>query len=192
MEHLLSIACRRALPKEVTSVLIELCKYFREISSKVLDVKHVENLQQRIWLNPANMEAIFPPSFFTIMFHLVIHIGEEAILVGPVQGHWMYPVERRMGHFKSYVHNNSAVEGCIAEGCLTEENLTKCSQYFEDTNIETRFNRPRRNDDANEINASSKSTILSNLFPASGKPIGAIKTLSISSVEIIQDHRCVS
>ena len=94
MEHLLPIACRRALPKEVTSLLIELCNYFREISSKVLDVKHVKNLQQRIWLNHANMEAIFPPSFFTIMFHLVIHIGEEAILAGPVQGHWMYPVER--------------------------------------------------------------------------------------------------
>ncbi|KAH0696178.1 hypothetical protein KY290_013550 [Solanum tuberosum] len=29
------------------------------------------------------------------MFHLVIHIGEEAILAGPVQGHWMYPVERK-------------------------------------------------------------------------------------------------
>ncbi|KAH0765870.1 hypothetical protein KY285_001741, partial [Solanum tuberosum] len=170
MEHLLPIACRRVLPKEVTSVLIELCNYFREISSKVLDVKHVENLQQRIWLNHANMEAIFPPSFFTIMFHLVIHIGEEAILAGPVQGHWMYPVERGMGHFKSYVHNNSAAE---------------------DVNIETRFNRPRRNDDDNEINASSESTILSRLFPASEKPIGAIKTLSISSLEIIQAHRYV-
>ncbi|KAH0644671.1 hypothetical protein KY284_032555 [Solanum tuberosum] len=191
MEHLLPIACRRALPTEVTSVLIELCNYFREISSKVLDVKHVENLQQRIWLNHANMEAIFPPSFFTIMFHLVIHIGEEAILAGPVQGHWMYPVERGMGHFKSYVHNNSAAEGCIAEGSLTEENLTNCSMYFEDVNIETRFNRPRRNDDDNEINASSESTILSRLFPASGKPIGAIKTLSISSLEIIQAHRYV-
>ncbi|WMV55268.1 hypothetical protein MTR67_048653 [Solanum verrucosum] len=75
-----------------------------------MDVKHVENLQQRIWLNHANMGAIFPPSFFTIMFHLVIHIGEEARLVGHVQGHWMYPVERRMGHFKSYVHNNSVAE----------------------------------------------------------------------------------
>ncbi|KAH0704352.1 hypothetical protein KY285_018630 [Solanum tuberosum] len=191
MEHLLPIACRKALPREVTSVLIELCNYFREISRKVLDVKHVENLEQRIWLNHANVEAIFPPSFFTIMFHLVIHIGEEAILAGPVQGHWMYPVERGMGHFKSYVHNNSAAEGCIAEGCLTEENLTNCSQYFEDANIETRFNRPRRNDDGNEINVSSESTILSNLFPASGKPIGAIKTLSISSVEIIQAHRYV-
>ncbi|XP_055800323.1 uncharacterized protein LOC129869708 [Solanum dulcamara] len=191
MEHILPIACRRSLPKEVTSVLIELCNYFREISSKVLDVKHVEDLQRRIWLNHANMEAIFPPSFFTIMFHLVIHIGEEAILAGPVQGHWMYPVERGMGHFKSYVRNNSAAEGCIAEGCLTEENLTNCSRYFEDGDIETRFNRPRRNDDESEINASSESAILSNLFPALGKPIGAIKTQSISSLEIIQAHRYV-
>jgi hypothetical protein len=40
------------------------------------------------------MEMIFPPSFFTIMVHLVIHLGEEAMLAGPVHYRWMYPVER--------------------------------------------------------------------------------------------------
>ncbi|XP_060202488.1 uncharacterized protein LOC132630922 [Lycium barbarum] len=191
MEHLFPISFKRSLPKEVTSVLIELCNYFREVSSKVLDVKYIEKLQQRIWLTHSNLEVIFPPSFFTIMVHLVIHLGEEAILAGPVQGHYMYPVERELGHLKSYVRNNSAAEGCIAEGYILEECLTFCSRYLEDGDIETRFNRPRRNDDENEISASSESTILSNLFPASGKPVGAIKTLPIPPLEIIQAHRYV-
>jgi len=45
MEHLLPIALRRSLPKEVTSVLIELSNYFRELSCKVLDIKHLEMMQ---------------------------------------------------------------------------------------------------------------------------------------------------
>jgi hypothetical protein len=94
MEHLLPIAFRKSLPKEVASVLIELCNYFRELSCKVLDVKVIEKLQQRISLTLCHMEMIFPPSFFTIMVHLVIHLGEEAMLAGPVHYRWMYPVER--------------------------------------------------------------------------------------------------
>lgn len=88
-----------------------------------------------------------------------------------------------MSHFQSYVHNNSAGESCIDEGFLTEGNLTKCSMYFEDANMETRFNRPRRNDDDSGNNSSSESTIFSRLFPASGKPIEDNKMLSISSLE---------
>ena len=94
MEHLLPIAFRRSLPKEVTSVSIELCNYFREISSKVLDVNHLEKLQHRIALTLCHMEMIFPPSFFTIMVHLVIHLGEEALIASLMHYKWMYPVER--------------------------------------------------------------------------------------------------
>ena len=66
-----------------------------------------------------------------------------------------------------------------------EECLTFCSRYLEDGDIETRFNRPRRNDDDNEHNASSESSILSNIFPALGKPVGAIKILSLPPSEKI-------
>ncbi|PHT34429.1 hypothetical protein CQW23_26229 [Capsicum baccatum] len=68
---------------------------------------------------------------------------------------------------------------------------TKVLRYLEDCEIETRFNRSRHNDDDSEINATSKSAILSKLFPAIGKLVGAIKTLPIPSVEIIQSHRYV-
>ena len=54
---------------------------------------------------------------------------------------------RYLGHLKSYVRNKAQPEGSIAEGYLVEEILTFCSRYFDDS-LETRFNWPRRVDDA--------------------------------------------
>jgi hypothetical protein len=98
---------------------------------------------------------------------------------------------RSLGHLKSYVRNKAAPEGCIAEGYIVEECLTFCSRYLEDGDIETRFNRPRRNDDDNGVSSSSESTILLKLFPILGKPIGLTKIFSLPNMEMIQAHRYV-
>ncbi|XP_072054334.1 uncharacterized protein [Arachis hypogaea] len=163
----------------------------REVSGKSLSLENLERLQQRIVLTLCHMEMIFPPTFFTIMVHLVIHLEEEAMIAGPVQYRWMYPVERALGHLKSYVRNKAAPEGCIAEGYIIEECLTFCSRYLEDGNIETRFNRPRRNDDQNENTSSSCSTVLSKIFPALGISRGAHKICSLTPTEKLQAHRYV-
>jgi hypothetical protein len=39
------------------------------------------------------MEMLFPPSFFNVMVHLVVHLAEEAKVGGPVHYRWMYPIE---------------------------------------------------------------------------------------------------
>ncbi|WJX51928.1 hypothetical protein P8452_38084 [Trifolium repens] len=49
------------------------------------------------------------------MVHLVVHLVEEAKLGGPVHYRWMYPIERYLGHLKSYVRNKARPEGSIAE-----------------------------------------------------------------------------
>ncbi|KAL5537678.1 hypothetical protein UlMin_043567 [Ulmus minor] len=79
------------------------------------------------------------------MIHLVLHLPEEAILGGPVYMRWMYPFERYLKRLKDYVKNAAKPEGSISEGYVVDEALTFCSRYFDD--IETRFNRPDRNDD---------------------------------------------
>ncbi|KAL5574711.1 hypothetical protein UlMin_016410 [Ulmus minor] len=84
-------------------------------------------------------------SFFDIMIHLVLHLPEEATLGGPVFMRWMYPFERYLKRLKDYVRNAAKPEGSISEGYVVDEALTFCSRYFDD--IETRFNRPDRNDD---------------------------------------------
>ena len=64
MQQLLPVALRGLLPDNVTSVLFDLCAYFREVSAKVLHVRDLEKLEQRIKITLCRMEMIFPPGFF--------------------------------------------------------------------------------------------------------------------------------
>ncbi|CAL1399254.1 unnamed protein product [Linum trigynum] len=94
MQDLLSIAIRGCLPEKESRAIIDLCRYFKGICSKVLKVDYLEELECEIIRTLCNMEMIFPPSFFTVMVHLVSHLATEAKLAGPVHYRWMYPVER--------------------------------------------------------------------------------------------------
>ena len=90
------------------------------------------------------LEKLFPPAFFDIMVHLVVHLSDEALLRGPVQYGWMFPVERRLGYLKSTMRNKAKPEGSIAESYIGDECLIFCSRYLKD-DIETTFNKLDRN-----------------------------------------------
>ncbi|GKA05353.1 reverse transcriptase domain-containing protein, partial [Tanacetum coccineum] len=92
-----------------------------------------------------NLELIYPPAFFDIMIHLVIHLPLEAIFSGPIRPRWMYPFKRYMKKLKNYVRNKAKPEGSIAEGYVAEEALTFSSHYFRDVTM--KFNYPDRNVD---------------------------------------------
>nr|XP_025632903.1 uncharacterized protein LOC112727385 [Arachis hypogaea] len=124
MQQLLPIAIRNVLLDKVTAVLIELSSFFQQLCSKSLSLTELEKLQPRIILTLCHLEMLFPPSFFTIMVHLTYHLVDEAKLGGPVHYRWMYPIERYLGHLKSYVRNKAKSEGSIAEGYVAEEALT--------------------------------------------------------------------
>ena len=94
MQQLLPLAMGRALPKNVCETLIELCIFFRQLCSKVLNPNDLGQLEAQIKLTLCHLEKIFPPSFFDIMVHLPIHLAEEVRIAGPVIYRWMYPVER--------------------------------------------------------------------------------------------------
>ncbi|KAK0600743.1 hypothetical protein LWI29_018024 [Acer saccharum] len=94
MQQLLPLAIRRTLPKKVSSVLVELSKFFRELCTKVGSVEEYGKLKAQIAITLRHLERIFPPSFFDIMVHLPIHLADEAKVAGPVQYRWMYPIER--------------------------------------------------------------------------------------------------
>ncbi|XP_027941160.1 uncharacterized protein LOC114194957 [Vigna unguiculata] len=94
MEQLLPLAMRNTLPKEVCSILVDLCMFFRQLCNKVLRMDELDQLQSRVVLTLCYMEMLFPPSFFTVMIHLIVHLVEDAKLGGPVQYRWMYPIER--------------------------------------------------------------------------------------------------
>ncbi|XP_012467012.1 uncharacterized protein LOC105785462 [Gossypium raimondii] len=142
MPDLLPVALRCYMSKKVMSCIIEVSNIMKVICGKVLDVQELEKVQDRAALTLCNLEKIFPPSFFTIMVHLLIHLPHEAILGGLVFYQWMYPIERFLSKLKSYCCNKHYPEGSIAEDYLAEECMTFCSRYLED--VKTRLNRPSR------------------------------------------------
>ncbi|XP_040364563.1 uncharacterized protein LOC121050060 [Rosa chinensis] len=138
-------AARRALPKNVVEALIELANFFRQLCSKVNKPSDLKDIQERIALTLCHLEKMFPMSFFDIMEHLPIHLAEEALIAGPVQFRWMYPIERFLFTLKEYVRNRAHPEASIAKGYLMEECMTFCSRYLDE--VETKSNRPDRNYD---------------------------------------------
>ncbi|XP_016476614.2 uncharacterized protein LOC107798160 [Nicotiana tabacum] len=182
LEQLLPLAIRNVLPDHVVAVLLDFCSFFRALSSKTLNVSELDKLQGENTL--CHLEILFPPTFFTVTVHLSVHLEEEVKLGGPVHHRNMYPVERELGHFKSFVRNKAQPEDSIAEGYLAEESLTFCSRYIED--IETRFNKPRRvRDDPNVTEPSGTSSI----FPQLGKPASTSITFPLNDMQKLQAHR---
>ena len=94
MQQLFSIVIRRSLPPEVSRPLIGLSCFFKEICFKVLNVDELGALEKRIAVTLYELERIFPPFFFTVMVHLVMHLANEAKVVGSVHYRWMYLIER--------------------------------------------------------------------------------------------------
>ena len=149
LETLLPLAIDGLLPEEVSKPLTVLTNFFKALCSKVLSVDDLKKMESQIAIAVCQLEMIFPPSFFDVMMHLPIHLAGEAMIVGPVQDRWMYPIERYLQTLKNYVRNPTCPEGSIAEGYLIDECLTFCSRYFH--GIETRFNQVGQNWDGDHL-----------------------------------------
>ena len=68
MQQLFPIAIRGSLPTEVSRPLIDLSYFFREICSKVLNVKELGALEKRIAVTLCELERIFSPLFFIFFY----------------------------------------------------------------------------------------------------------------------------
>ena len=70
------------------------------------------------------LDKIYPPAFIDVMVHLVVKLPDEALFRGPVQYGWMYPIERRLGTFKRFIHNKARLEGSVVEAYTAYECMT--------------------------------------------------------------------
>nr|XP_017229022.1 PREDICTED: uncharacterized protein LOC108204204 [Daucus carota subsp. sativus] len=129
LQQLLPVAIRLVLPKNVRVSIIRLCFFFNTLCNKIVDVSKLDKLQADVVLTLCELEKIFPPSFFDIMIHLIVHLVRELRLCGPVFYRWMYPFERFNKVLKSYVRNRYFPEGCIAEAYLKEESVEFCAEF---------------------------------------------------------------
>ncbi|XP_057739900.1 uncharacterized protein LOC130957009 [Arachis stenosperma] len=146
MERLIPLVFRDVLLKFIWGVLTELSLFFKQICATEICPDAVEKVEISIIETVCKLEKIFPPAFFDVMEHLVIHIPYEAKVGGPVQYRWMYPFERCMLYLKRKVRNKARVEGSICEAYILEEISNFTSMYFEST-VHTRRTQVPRNDD---------------------------------------------
>ncbi|KAL4016480.1 hypothetical protein IC575_024132 [Cucumis melo] len=84
MQQLLPVAIRCILPKYVRLAIIRLCFFFNAICKKTIDTSHLKGMQEDVVVTLCLLEKYFPPSFFTIMVHLVVHLIREIEFYGPV------------------------------------------------------------------------------------------------------------
>ncbi|XP_072087138.1 uncharacterized protein [Arachis hypogaea] len=179
MEHLLPIASKHVLRTLVFAVLAELSTFFRQICSKSIDPQQLPLLQDCMVHTLWHMEMIFPPSFFTVMVHLTVHLVDE-----PGSSSLFLVCSRRyLCRLKHYVCNRAQPEGSITEGYLSEEILTFCSRYLD--NVETRINQPMRVDD--RLSEALPSNI-ANMFLEVGKAVGAASFFTLTATENLQTN----
>ncbi|XP_003518081.1 uncharacterized protein [Glycine max] len=131
MQQLLPVAVHGILPEKVRVAVSRLCFFFNAICRKVIDPKQLDDLENEAAIILCQLEMYFPPSFFDIMVHLIVHLVREIWLCGPVFLRWMYPVERYMKVLKGYTKNPYRPEASIVERYVAEEAIEFCSQYIE-------------------------------------------------------------
>ena len=100
LQRIIPEGLRGLVRPDLYEAVAELGNFFRELCSRNLSVHVVEHLKQEIPLILCKLEKIFP-AFFDVMVHLAVHLPDEALLRGPVQYGWMYPIEWRLGTLKN-------------------------------------------------------------------------------------------
>ena len=83
MTQILPVALRGIMEKHVRETLIDLCNFFDVISQKSISLKQLARLQEEIIVILCELEIYFPPAFFDVMVHLLVHIVDGITDLGP-------------------------------------------------------------------------------------------------------------
>jgi hypothetical protein len=82
------------------------------------------------------LEMCFPPSFFDMQQHIMIHLVDQMLTLDPLYLHSMYRYERYLTVLKSYVRNRmrnrAHPDSSIMEGYTTEEVVECWVDYVKD------------------------------------------------------------
>lgn len=112
------------------TTLIRLGKSPNPIYTRVVARGEITTLRIYVVETLCLLEVCFPPSFFDIMEHTLVHLVDGLDKCGHVGGRWMYPCERYLGTLKSFVRNKAHPEASMANGYAAEEALGFCAEYL--------------------------------------------------------------
>ncbi|XP_066165892.1 uncharacterized protein [Oryza sativa Japonica Group] len=129
----LPIAIRAVKPVHTRLVITKLCYFFNRVSQKVFDPEELGPIQKFAIKTACQLEMFFPPAYFNMMEHLIVHIVPQIIEIGPLYLHQMWAYERYMSILKGYVRNRAYPEGSMIEGYTTKEVVECCIDYMKYT-----------------------------------------------------------
>ncbi len=89
--------------KELLVPIMQTCKIFKTICMNVYDSTTYDILNVGTIYSLCLLEKVFPPRFFDVMTHLVVHLIEKLDICGPISAPWMYPIECALKYLKGYV-----------------------------------------------------------------------------------------
>jgi hypothetical protein len=118
MQQLLPLCLRRLMAMEPHMGIMKLNCVFQQICVKVWNPIDIENLQKDVAITLSLLEKEFPPTFFDVMTHLLLHVVDELDIYGPIHNYWTYSVEQLMKVLKGYVHSMARLEGSMAKGYI--------------------------------------------------------------------------
>ena len=98
----------------------------------MIDEDELQDLKEFIGKTMAQLEMCFPPGFFDITEHLMIHMVDQIRALGSLYLHEMWTYERFMSVLNRYVLNRANPEGSMIEGYSTEEVIESCLGYLKD------------------------------------------------------------
>lgn len=130
MQQVLPLCIRGLMQKPIRSVILRLSNVFRRICVKVWNPADFIKLREDVAYLLCDMEIYFPPAFFDVMTHLIIHAVEELDQFGPVTTRWMYPMERYMKLLKGHVGTYYRPEASMALGYIKDETLGYLTEYM--------------------------------------------------------------
>ena len=82
IERLLPAMVRGYVPEHVWLVLAKLSYFFHQLCAKELSQTMIADLERMAPILPCKLDKIFPPVFFNLMQHLILHLPYEARMGG--------------------------------------------------------------------------------------------------------------